>query len=141
MISRGNAMAAVPRGRIVTASLRRGMPEDADPAGAICYAAFKSIAERHGFPPDFPSAPSAIELMAALLADRSVYSVVADSGGCVVGSNFLAEGGTIAGVGPITVDPAVQDAQLGRRLMADVLERAHVLRVAGVRLVQAAYHQ
>jgi GNAT superfamily N-acetyltransferase len=140
-MSRGSAIAAVPRGRIVTASLRRGVPEDAERAGAICYAAFKAIAESHGFPPDFSSAASASELMAALLADRNVYSVVAESGGCVVGSNFLAEAGTIAGVGPITVDPAVQDGQIGRRLMEEVVERARVVGVAGMRLVQAAYHQ
>jgi hypothetical protein len=40
-----------------------------------------------------------------LLAREDVYSVVAEADGRVVGSNFLWENGTIAGVGPITIDP------------------------------------
>lgn len=35
--------------------LRPPAPADAAPAGAICHAAFKAIAEHHDFPPDFPS--------------------------------------------------------------------------------------
>jgi hypothetical protein len=58
----------------------------------------------------------------------------------VVGSNFLWENGTIAGVGPITIDPDAQNAAVGRRLMEDVLRRAKERNIAGVRLVQAAYH-
>ena len=34
--------------------LRPASPEDAGPAGAICYEAFKTIAEQHRFPPDLP---------------------------------------------------------------------------------------
>jgi hypothetical protein len=34
--------------------LRPGNPEDAKICGAICYEAFKTIAEQHNFPPDFP---------------------------------------------------------------------------------------
>src|SRR5690606_789333 len=60
--------------------------------------------------------------------------------GHIVGSNFLSENGTIAGVGPITIDPAAQNVGVGRMLMLDVLERARARRFAGVRLVQAAYH-
>ena len=36
--------------------LRPASRGDAAPAGAICYTAFKTIAEEHAFPPDFPSA-------------------------------------------------------------------------------------
>jgi hypothetical protein len=46
----------------------------------------------------------------------------------------------IAGVGPITVDPAAQNARVGRRLMHAVMERANKRGAAGVRLVQAAFH-
>jgi hypothetical protein len=46
----------------------------------------------------------------------------------------------IAGVGPITVDPDVQDRQVGRALMNAVLQRAADRRVPGVRLLQVAYH-
>jgi len=75
-------------------------------------------------------------------ADRApkFYSVVAEHDGQVVGSNFLDERSTIAGVGPITVDPEVQDRQVGRALMTAVLERSLEQRATGVRLLQVAYH-
>jgi predicted N-acetyltransferase YhbS len=42
----------------------------------------------------------------------------------VVGSIFLDERNAIGGVGPITVDPAVQNRTVGRRLMEAVHKRA-----------------
>src|SRR5215210_8910804 len=78
--------------------------------------------------------------MASMLPRGDVYSVVAEVDGRVVGSNFLWENGTIAGVGPITIDPAAQNVAVGRSLMEDVLRRAEERNIAGVRLVQAAYH-
>jgi hypothetical protein len=57
-----------------------------------------------------------------------------------VGSNFMDERSTIAGIGPITVDPAVQNRTIGSLLMQHVLQRAARQRFPGVRLVQAAYH-
>jgi hypothetical protein len=79
-------------------------------------------------------------LTTSLLSRGDIYSVVAEVDGRVVGSNFLWENGTIAGIGPITIDPAAQDVAVGRRLMEDVLQRARERGIAGVRLVQAAYH-
>lgn len=75
-----------------------------------------------------------------VLSRADIHSVIAEIGGRVVGSNFLWEGDTIAGVGPITVLPGVQNGGVGRRLMEQVLERAHARRHVGVRLVQSAYH-
>jgi predicted N-acetyltransferase YhbS len=119
--------------------LRRGRLEDAPACGEICYEAFRIIAESHNFPPDFPSTEAATGLMTSSLSKPRVYSVVAESDGRILGSNFLWED-TIAGVGPITVDPAVQNGAIGRRLMQDVLDYSHRNGFAGVRLVQAAYH-
>jgi N-acetylglutamate synthase-like GNAT family acetyltransferase len=121
-------------------TLRQGRPEDAQHGGLICYEAFKTIAEQHHFLPDFPSAEVAFGLLSSLLVRPDIYSVVAEIDGRLVGSNFLWENATIAGVGPITVDPRVQNGQIGKRLMNYVLERARAQRFAGVRLVQAAYH-
>jgi hypothetical protein len=73
-------------------------------------------------------------------ATPGVYSVLAELDGKIVGSNFLDERDTIAGIGPISVDPAVQNQTVGRNLMRNVIERAAGRRFAGVRLVQAAYH-
>lgn len=120
--------------------LRRGTPDDAKTCGQICYEAFKSISNHHNFPPDFSDPDQAIGLLSYLLSANNVYSVIAEVDGRVVGSNFLWETAIVAGVGPITVSPAVQNLAVGRRLMDDVMERAREKRFAGVRLVQAAYH-
>jgi GNAT superfamily N-acetyltransferase len=120
--------------------MRPGKPEDAGECGAICYKAFKSIAEEHHFPPDFPDTEMAVGLMNYAFAASGVYSVVAEENGQIVGSNFLWVNGFIGGVGPITVDPTCQNAAVGRKLMEQVLHRAEELKLAGVRLVQAAYH-
>jgi len=121
-------------------TMRPGRTEDARGGGLICYEAFKAIAEQHGFQPDLPSAEAGCGLLASLLARAEIYSVVAEMDGRLVGSNFLWENAAIAGIGPITVDPRVQNGQVGKRLMNGVLERARAQGFAGVRLVQAAYH-
>jgi Acetyltransferase (GNAT) family len=121
-------------------TLRAGRLEDAETCGYICYKAFKAIAHQHNFPPDFPSPEVAAGLLTSLLSRDDIYSVVAEADERVVGSNFLWENGAIAGVGPITIDPAAQNVAVGRRLMEDVLRRAEERNVAGVRLVQVAYH-
>jgi GNAT superfamily N-acetyltransferase len=120
--------------------LRAGRFEDAETCGSICYRAFKAIADQHNFPPDFPSPEIAVGLVASLLSRGDIYSVVAEVDRRVVGSNFLWENGAIAGVGPITIDPSAQNVAVGRRLMEEVLRRAKERNFAGVRLVQAAYH-
>jgi hypothetical protein len=78
--------------------------------------------------------------MSMLLAHPRVYSVVAEAQGRIVGSNFLDERARIAGVGPITVDPTGQNSGVGGRLMQDVLDRAGRQGAAGVRLLQAGFH-
>jgi predicted N-acetyltransferase YhbS len=121
-------------------ALRAGRPEDAEATGRICHDAFARIAGAHNFPADFPGPEAAIELMRFLLGHPGFHSVVAERDGRIVGSNFLDCRDPIAGVGPITVDPAVQNGAIGRRLMDAVHEQARKRGAAGVRLVQAAYH-
>jgi predicted N-acetyltransferase YhbS len=120
--------------------LRTGKPEDAERCGDICFSAFKAIATAHAFPPDFPSANVAADLMSYLFSREDIFSVVAEIDRYVIGSNFLWEGDQIVGVGPITVDPSVQNKKVGQALMEQILQRARSRNVAGVRLVQAAYH-
>jgi predicted N-acetyltransferase YhbS len=120
--------------------LRSATPADAAAAGRICHDAFKAIAERHGFAPDFPSREVATGHLEGLVSRPDVHGVIAEADGRVAGSNFLWERDPVAGVGPITVDPALQDGAIGRALMGAVLERAREKRFRAVRLVQAAYH-
>lgn len=118
--------------------IRPAVPPDAEACGRIIYDAFQGIAGSHGFPPDFPSTEAAIGLARAQIADPSVFGVVAELDGQVIGSNFLMEGDAIRGVGPITVDPKTQGTGVGRRLMQAVLERSSGAK--GVRLLQDAFN-
>ena len=120
--------------------LRPGTPADAEVCGTICYNAFKTISEAHGFVPDFPAPEVAIDVLTRMLANPKFYSVVAEIDGRIVGSNFMDERNRIAGVGPITVDPGVQNRAIGRRLMDAVHERATERNFPGVRLIQAGFH-
>jgi GNAT superfamily N-acetyltransferase len=121
-------------------TFRPGTIDDAKACGTICYEAFKAIAEQHNFPPDFPLPDVAVDLLTMVLSRKDIYSIVAERHHRVIGSNFLWEGDTIAGVGPITVLPAAQNGSIGLQLMEHVLDRAQSRRCVGVRLVQAAYH-
>ena len=40
----------------------------------------------------------------------------------VVGSNFLDARSLIGGIGPITIDPSVQNKGIGRQLMQTIME-------------------
>src|SRR4029453_16851230 len=89
---------------------------------------------------DLPSAEMTIGLISKLIADPRFYGVVAEIDNQVVGSNFMDERCAIAGIGPITIDPAVQNRGIGRALMCDCMARATERRVPGIRLLQAGYH-
>jgi GNAT superfamily N-acetyltransferase len=117
--------------------LRDIRDSDRDDCARIVYEAFKAIAERHGFPPDFASVEAAGQLIDAWLAHPDVWGVVAQREGRVIGSNFLEMRTPVAGVGPITVDPAEQSRGVGRRLMEAVLERGQG---KPIRLVQDAFN-
>jgi hypothetical protein len=69
-----------------------------------------------------------------------MYAVVAERDGRLIGSNVQDERSPIAGIGPISVDPTVQNAGVGRELMRIMLERVREQEMPGVRLVQAAFH-
>jgi len=124
----------------MTLRLRPGTVADAKECGRIQYEAFKSIAEQHNFPPDFPSAEVATELVTMLLSHPRFYSVAAELDGRTVGCNFLDERSAIAGIGPVSVDPPVMNAAIGRQLMQAVMDRAAERRFPGVRLLQVAWH-
>lgn len=111
---------------------------DGEHAARITFEAFAGIADRHAFPRDFESVEVARGLVDAFTAHASIWGVVAELDGRVVGSNFLDERGAVRGVGPITVDPTVQASGVGRVLMEAALERA--AGVPSVRLLQDSFN-
>jgi hypothetical protein len=128
--------------------LRTGSPADAQACGEICYRAFETISAQHGFSSDFPDVEAACDFMLQLLVRPDIYSVVAEVGGEVVGSNFLWLEQRVGGIGPLSVSPSIQNATVGRHLMLAVIvgiaspteNRAGQQQLASVRLVQAAYN-
>jgi predicted N-acetyltransferase YhbS len=120
--------------------LRRGNSTDAAAVGEICYHAFTALAEAHNFLPDFPSPEAAAGMLSGLISHPGVFDIVAEIDGKVVGSNFLDERNPISGLGPITVDPGAQNDGAGRALMDAAMRRSQERGFAGIRLVQAGYH-
>jgi GNAT superfamily N-acetyltransferase len=92
------------------------------------------------FHPTFPSPDVYVGILSMMFSHPGFYCVVAESDGCMVGSNCLDERSAIAGLGPITVDPSIQNRGVGRKLMEAVLVRARERNFPGVRLLQSAFH-
>jgi predicted N-acetyltransferase YhbS len=119
-------------------TIRSATEQDAEECGRIFYDAFESIATRHNLPTEPPSREFTHFKASEMLGHDGFAGVVAERDGRVLGSAFIDERAVIAGIGPVTVDPSVQDEGIGRALMKAALDR--VRERAGVRLVQTAYH-
>jgi GNAT superfamily N-acetyltransferase len=130
----------MPQPQTAAVTIRVATKDDAQVAGKICYDAFAAISNAHNFPPDVPSLEVGIAIISALFTSPGFYCVVAEVGGRVVGSNCLDERAVIHGLGPITIDPSAQNLGVGRKLMSVVLDRSNQRGAAGIRLVQAAFH-
>jgi predicted N-acetyltransferase YhbS len=124
----------------VAAVIRQAGPEDIAACSNICFDAFRTINEQHNFPLDLPTPEVANHVITWMFTHPAFYCVVAEINGRIIGSNCLDERSIIGGVGPITIDPNTQNTGVGRRLMQVVLNRAREQGSAGVRLVQAAFH-
>ena len=128
------------RAASTSVTIRRATAADLDACAQICYDAFTTINAEHNFPPDFPSPDVAKHVLSLMFSHPKFFCVVAEQNGKVIGSNCLDERDSVAGVGPITVAPSSQNVGAGRLLMAAVMDRAAEKNFAGVRLVQAAFH-
>jgi predicted N-acetyltransferase YhbS len=142
---RKDAIATATRRQALTVDnpsivIRRANPADAEVCGRICFEAFRTLADRHNFPSDFPAAEFSINVLSMMFLHPAFFCLVAEQNGTIVGSNCLDERTPIAGIGPITIDPGAQNRSIGRQLMQAVLTRAEQRKFAGIRLVQAAYH-
>lgn len=121
-------------------NIRRGAPQDAERLGTICFEAFAAITTRHGFPQLLLSPEAAQETFAEHLSHPGYHVLVAEQAGRLLGSVVIDERSLTAGVGPLTVDPEVQDSAIGRRLLQAVFERENERHCPGLRLCQDAYH-
>jgi ribosomal protein S18 acetylase RimI-like enzyme len=135
-IVRGQRAAGRP-----TVAVRDMAASDVARVAEIFRDAFNEIYERRGFGP--------------VVTDGAVGAVIAnayrdlDPGGCVVvtsdgriaGSGFVHLRGRTAGAGPITIDPPLQGAGVGRALMDEICRRADAAQVTSLRLIQDAFNE
>ena len=89
-------------------ALRDGTPADAEVCCQIIFEAFKNIAERRNFPPDFQSPEMLLPFVTRRLSIPSQLVIVAEQNSQVLGSCFGDTRSPVAGVGPITVTPSAQ---------------------------------
>src|ERR671910_661476 len=119
-------------------TLREAKPGDTEACAQILFDAFGGLHDHHRFARDFPELEAATGFMGMWIPHPSVWGVVAEIEGLIVGSNFLDERGPVRGVGPITVDPQTQNAGVGRRLMEAAVERGEG--GPSIRLLQDGFH-
>jgi hypothetical protein len=76
--------------------LRPGVIDDAKEIGKIIFEAFSEIADKHGFPREFPTVDIGINVATFFLSNPGFYSVVAENVDQtrtnIVGSNFWMNG-------------------------------------------------
>lgn len=108
---------------------RRGRADDADQAGRICFEAFRAVATA---PASLPTSPARNRGRASLRSAHPPRLLLGRRRATRPhGRRKLPRrGSTIAGVGPITIDPLAQDSGVGTVLMTDVIERARCTGVA-----------
>jgi len=120
-------------------TIRRVEAADSAQCGAILYTAFQRLADEHNFARDFPSVEVAIGVVSMMLANPGFYGIVAKRTR-IIGSNFADHRSSIAGIGPISIDPEAQNQGVGRKLMQAAIDHFAATNFSGIRLVQAAYH-
>ena len=120
--------------------LRVAEAGDIPACGTAMYEAFRDIAERHNFSPDFPSAEVARGLLSSLLEAPDVDAFVARQDGVIAGSIFVSRRSPVGGISIVTVDPNVQNRTIGRQLMLHGMECLEKQGHTRQQLIQAGYH-
>lgn len=115
------------------------MQGDALACGEVCFRAFLALAERHDFPPFYPTLEHTISMIREKLTDLNFYAVVAESEGRIVGSSFLDERSEVAALGPVSVDPSVPSAQIRQMFLEDAIRRVEEMGHVGLRAVEESF--
>ena len=104
----------------------------------ICHEAFSALHDRCGLERDIPDIAVGEMIITPVVKRPDYTGVMAVLDGQIVGSNFLLHADEVAGVGPITVDPAVHSRGIGRALMQWAIDEARRRSIRQTRLFQEA---
>jgi hypothetical protein len=126
------------RNQGLTGLIREADAADAVSCGSVLWRAFSAIANKHGFPCEFPSESNAILTAKLLISNPSVISLVAERDAEVIACSFMLVSDEIYGIGPIGVAPQHQREEVGKGLVKATLSRAKSAR--GVRLLQDGFN-
>lgn len=113
--------------------------QDCDEAGRLAFEAFKDIADRHGFPPEFKSIHEA-RASARWLTSQEPVLGFAVRRRALEGVAYLSMIDEVAGIGPVAVDLSAQGQGTGRILMQACLDAAVKHGHTRVRLMQDAFN-
>ena len=108
--------------------------------GEIMYLAFKTIAEQHNFPPDFPNADVTSDVLGMLNEAPVFDGFVLEEEGSIFGSIFVSRRSSVGGISIVTVDPESQNRSVGRQLMQAGMSHLSDGGHTRQQLIQAGYH-
>lgn len=120
--------------------IRTGTKKDAAVCGDICYRAFKSISDQHNFPPDFPDTDAATQVMSGMLSHPKFHTAIAEVDGRTAGFIGIDDRDAIRGLGPLAIDPEIQNKSIGGTLFAYAMNRSVKAGAPGTRFLQATWH-
>jgi predicted N-acetyltransferase YhbS len=132
---------SLPAGTNCHLIIRPILPSDAEDCGRIAYEAHRTIADKHGYPPEQPSVEFSTGLVNMKLNDPNTWGVLAERESQILGSIFLNTfpPAPVAVIGPLTVKPSAEGG-VGHELMVSALEEARGRGFDQVRLVQSPSH-
>jgi predicted N-acetyltransferase YhbS len=108
--------------------------------GRIAYESFKDIADRHHFPPIFPSVDAARQTIMSLASHHAYYGVAALFDGEPAGSAFVSLEDEVAGIAPVSVEVTRQGHSIGRAMMQHLIDYSRQRGFERIRLLQEAYN-
>jgi GNAT superfamily N-acetyltransferase len=113
-------------------------PDELELAGSLLYEAFGRAATERGFPPAWRDVRDSIDLVGRCREADPELTVVASSGGALVGVGAARVRGEVASIGPIAV--AADGRGIGGAILDDLLARVDDAGVFGSRLYADAWN-
>lgn len=113
-------------------------PDELEPAGSLLYESFDRAAAERGFPPPWRDARTSTDLVSRCSEADPDLTVVATTGGAIVGVGAARVRGEVATIGPIAV--AADGHGIGGAILDELLNRVDDAGAFGSRLYADAWN-